>query len=454
MSLSSLQKNTSTAKLLVLVFLVGLLSLTFLVLIVNKVFAATAAPTTGTSTSAIGIQTITYNWAAPAAFSGSKWVLASSTNRVPSLAQQIELTPTSTVTFAFIRLATNTAYYLGVAGGDATGATSSFATSSLVYTLADTPGTPSKSATSTTSFTVTINSSTNPAATTFVVRDTGGATTQYLQGDHTWSTATATFTAVQLGAINGTSTTGLTANTPHTISVAAFNGDNVTTSYSTAAATFYTLANTPSSAALSAGSNGFSFSWSGEATEYYVEDTVAGTNSGWISGTTYQVSGINCGTSRTFRVKGRNGDNVETSFSSSVDGTTSACGSSGVAGGGSSGSAAIPAIPATPAVPGVTPAIPATPATPASGNSGSVSLPSSASPVAVFVHTLKVGQTSNEVKNLQQKLRELGYFKHPTNTGFFGGVTRAAVVAFQKAMGLKPYPGWVGPATRAALNNL
>lgn len=460
MAMSSLEKKTTTAKSLVFVFLVGLLSLTFLVLIVNKVFAATAAPIAPTSTSAVGIQTITYNWTAPGASpSNTLWVVASSTNRVPTVAQTLILTPTTTVTFAFVGLATNTAYYFGAAGSDALGATSTYATSSLTYTLAATPGTTSKSATSTTSFTVTINSSTNPAATTFVVRDTGGATLQYLQGDGTWGAASSSFTAVQLGAITGTSTTGLTANTPHTISVAAVNGGGVTTSYSTAAATFYTLANTPSSAAVTVGANNLTFTWSGEATEYYVEDTVAGTNSGWITATTYSTGSINCGTARTFRVKGRNGDSVETSFSSSVDGATNACGGVGVVGGGIAGgtpatpfSSAIPATPAKPAVPGVSPTVPAIPATPASP--ASVSLPSTASPVAVFVHTLRVGSRSNEVKQLQQKLRELGFFTYPTNTGFFGGATRAAVVAFQKDQGFSSAPGHVGPATRAALNSL
>jgi len=81
------------------------------------------------------------------------------------------------------------------------------------------------------------------------------------------------------------------------------------------------------------------------------------------------------------------------------------------------------------------------------------SLPSTASPVAVFVHTLRVGSKGAEVKQLQQTLRELGFFKHPTNTGLFGAVTKAAVVAFQKAQGFKTAPGIVGVATRAALNS-
>lgn len=563
MSVSSLQKKMFTGRMLVLVFLVGLLSLTFLVIKVSNVFAATAAPVaptstlTGVSTTA---QSISFSWTAPANFSGSKWVVASSTNRVPTDAQIAVITDTSTLTFTVNGLATNTAYYLGAAGGDAAGATSSYATSSQTYTLAvtpgtptvntaavqgflvtinsssnpaattfivrdtagatlqylqeggtwgtssgttftavqlgaingttsiqlatnslhrisvaavngntittsfssavdiitlaDTPGTPTLSATGTTFFTVTINSSTNPATTTFIIRDAGGTTPQYLQSDGTWGTSSSSrFTAVQLGAINGTSTTGLTANTTHTISVAAVNGSGVTTSFGTALASFHTHANIPSSVSLASNANSFTLTWSGDATEYYAEDVTAGTNSGWITATNFSVLNVNCGTTRTFRVKGRNADNVETSVSTSTEGTTNACGGSG-SGGGSGGtpatpfSSATPATPAKPAVPGVSPAVPATPATPAS-----VSLPSTASPVAVFIHTLGTGSKGEEVRQLQQKLRELGFFKHPTNTGLFGPATKAAVVAFQKAQGFRTAPGVVGPATRDALNS-
>ncbi|MBI2037989.1 MAG: peptidoglycan-binding protein [Candidatus Magasanikbacteria bacterium] len=72
----------------------------------------------------------------------------------------------------------------------------------------------------------------------------------------------------------------------------------------------------------------------------------------------------------------------------------------------------------------------------------------------LFIHNLGMGSKGEEVRQLQAKLRELGFFKHPTNTGLFGPATKAAVVAFQKARGLKPYPGTLGPATRAALNSL
>ena len=53
---------------------------------------------------------------------------------------------------------------------------------------------------------------------------------------------------------------------------------------------------------------------------------------------------------------------------------------------------------------------------------------------------------------LQLKLKALGYFTFDTATGYFGDMTKDAVVKYQKANNLSPYPGWVGPATRDALN--
>ena len=69
-----------------------------------------------------------------------------------------------------------------------------------------------------------------------------------------------------------------------------------------------------------------------------------------------------------------------------------------------------------------------------------------------FTLFLTVGSAGTEVKLLQQTLKDLGYFTYPTITGNFGSITKAAVVAFQKAKNLAPYPGYVGPGTRAALN--
>lgn len=69
-----------------------------------------------------------------------------------------------------------------------------------------------------------------------------------------------------------------------------------------------------------------------------------------------------------------------------------------------------------------------------------------------FTSYLTVGSSGEEVKQLQLKLKELGYFTYATATGYFGTVTQDAVVKFQKAKNLAPYPGYVGPGTRAELN--
>ncbi|MFH1292316.1 MAG: peptidoglycan-binding domain-containing protein, partial [bacterium] len=70
----------------------------------------------------------------------------------------------------------------------------------------------------------------------------------------------------------------------------------------------------------------------------------------------------------------------------------------------------------------------------------------------VFTRYLYIDDSGEEVKQLQLKLKELGYFTYPTATGYFGLVTKEAVIKFQKAKNLVPYPGWVGPQTRKALN--
>jgi peptidoglycan hydrolase-like protein with peptidoglycan-binding domain len=52
---------------------------------------------------------------------------------------------------------------------------------------------------------------------------------------------------------------------------------------------------------------------------------------------------------------------------------------------------------------------------------------------------------------LQQRLRELGYFDYPENTGYFGADTARAVGRFQAQLGLTPIE-IVDRDTVAALN--
>ncbi len=72
----------------------------------------------------------------------------------------------------------------------------------------------------------------------------------------------------------------------------------------------------------------------------------------------------------------------------------------------------------------------------------------------VFSRLLNTGSSGEDVKKLQTVLKNLGYFNYPTITGFFGAVTKEAVIKFQRANGLEPFPGWVGPGTREKLNQL
>ena len=72
----------------------------------------------------------------------------------------------------------------------------------------------------------------------------------------------------------------------------------------------------------------------------------------------------------------------------------------------------------------------------------------------MFGSNLSLGDTSGEVRLLQEKLQALGYFPADVSpSGYFGPVTASAVKAFQQANGIETV-GAVGPKTRAVLNQL
>lgn len=64
----------------------------------------------------------------------------------------------------------------------------------------------------------------------------------------------------------------------------------------------------------------------------------------------------------------------------------------------------------------------------------------------------KKGMSSPEIKQLQQSLKEKGFFTYPQATGYFGAITEEAVKAFQRAMNL-PATGIVDDATYAKLKS-
>ena len=75
-----------------------------------------------------------------------------------------------------------------------------------------------------------------------------------------------------------------------------------------------------------------------------------------------------------------------------------------------------------------------------------------------FGRALSLGDSGDDVKLLQEELVNLGYMRTEA-TGHFGVVTEHAVFKFQQSQGLVSSDddsgaGYVGPATRAALNSL
>jgi hypothetical protein len=81
---------------------------------------------------------------------------------------------------------------------------------------------------------------------------------------------------------------------------------------------------------------------------------------------------------------------------------------------------------------------------------GQSSTASATNPSYVFNSFLSIGSTGTAVTELQKKLAALGVYAGPI-TGTFGPLTQKAVEQFQKAHGIKQ-AGYVGPSTRAALN--
>ena len=79
--------------------------------------------------------------------------------------------------------------------------------------------------------------------------------------------------------------------------------------------------------------------------------------------------------------------------------------------------------------------------------------------VGVFKSNLTVGSLGSEVKALQEFLNSHGYTVANSGAGSpgnettkFGGLTRAAVIKYQKAKGITPAVGYFGAKTRAAVN--
>lgn len=69
---------------------------------------------------------------------------------------------------------------------------------------------------------------------------------------------------------------------------------------------------------------------------------------------------------------------------------------------------------------------------------------------ATYTRSLTVGSRGADVTALQTYLNKAGYLA-VAPTGYFGGLTKAAVAAFQTANGVTPAAGYFGPLTQAKL---
>lgn len=70
-----------------------------------------------------------------------------------------------------------------------------------------------------------------------------------------------------------------------------------------------------------------------------------------------------------------------------------------------------------------------------------------------ITHTLSLHAQGSEVMFLQNFLKDQGFYDYSVSTGYFGSITKQAVIAFQKKYGINPI-GVVGPATRAKIAEL
>lgn len=71
-----------------------------------------------------------------------------------------------------------------------------------------------------------------------------------------------------------------------------------------------------------------------------------------------------------------------------------------------------------------------------------------------FSRDIYLGMQGDDVENLQSFLQKEGFFKYGTITGYFGMITRQAVIDFQKANNIEPSVGYVGPITRGKILEL
>ena len=121
----------------------------------------------------------------------------------------------------------------------------------------------------------------------------------------------------------------LLPNTSYSFRAKARNGDNVETAYCPTVSR-YTLANAPKTASYTNVTqtcirSNWAANTNPNGTQYLCENTTSGSNSGWTTNTYWDDCNLSCGSSYVFRVKAKNGEGVETGWTSLGNRSTLVC---------------------------------------------------------------------------------------------------------------------------------
>jgi|GEM_PF-2158561 len=207
-------------------------------------------------------------------------------------------------------LVCNTQYCYKVKARDNALNESSYGSQACKYTLVNTPTAPSVTAASPTQLDVSWNSVCANNSPEYYADET---TANSGASDFGWSTAL------------NYSDSGLACNTQYSYRVKARNEDNAETGYSSTTSS-YTLTTVPSSVSVNADSSTqLTVSWSecaNNSPENWIEETSGnpgGSDStSWQTANSFVDSGLNANTQYCYKVKARNANSIETTYSSQV----------------------------------------------------------------------------------------------------------------------------------------
>jgi hypothetical protein len=199
--------------------------------------------------------------------------------------------------------------------------TSTSSPSNSLATFSLTTGAPIISSPTTSTLTLTLDTSNQPPGTSYGIFNVTSHT--YLRADGTANGSTPVL-------FSPSSWNGRVFNlSPDTQYQFQMITSNTTTS--SPSSPLYTLASVPTQVTLAqVTASTITLSWGGDAHAFAVENSTTAQVYSWNPGTSYTIQGLSCNTPYSFRVKARNGDSVETSFSLSFIVSTLSCNSTDV----------------------------------------------------------------------------------------------------------------------------